>query len=530
MKKQEQYNVGIYGRLSKDDIGSGDSSSIISQRSMLEKYVKDNGWTVFDCYMDDGYSGTNYNRPEFQRMIEDIEAGNINMVIVKDLSRLGRNYLLTGQYTEIYFPDRGVRFIALNDGIDTENSDNDIAPFKNILNEMYSKDISKKVRSAVRTKKQQGEFLSNYAPFGYQKDPFNKNRLIIEESGAAVVRRIFEMCAEGHGSKIISKTLTKEGVFTPKNHRNKLLHKPTDMANNRWYPETVNHILRSRIYLGDMVQGVYECSRFKRMPHKRRSREEWIITPNTHEPIVTPEIWEQAQTLISSRKRVLRTGEVQLFAGFVKCEDCGYALAYSDSQGIPQYTCGQYRRYGREFCTCHYIRKDILAEVVLNDIRKHARLAVEDEERFFQHLLSLNGDKEERKVQALNSELDTAKTRYHDLDRIIKHLFEQSASGAITGSRFEKLSGEYEAEQSGLERRIEEIQNELDMVQQNRSDSSAWLDIIKEYADIKELDRIVLSELIDKITVGEARMENGEKIIDITIYYRFIGAVGQIAA
>lgn len=348
MKEHKQYSVGIYCRLSKDDIGSGDSSSILSQKAMLEKYVHDNGWTVSDYYVDDGYSGTNFNRPDFQRMIDDIESGNINMVVVKDLSRLGRNYLMTGQYTEVYFPDRGVRFVALNDGIDSKNSDNDIAPFKNILNEMYSKDISKKVRSAVRTKKQRGEYLSNYTPYGYMKDPDNKNRLVIEESGAEIVRRIFEMGKSGLGSKMIGNILTREGVLSPSNHRAKLCKAAARQEKNRWNCETVNSILKSRIYLGDMVQGIYDCSRFKRAPSKRKSPEEWYITPNTHEPIVDIETWEHVQTCISSRKRVTKSNEIQLFAGFLKCEDCGHALSYAFCQGIPQYTCGYYRRYGRE--------------------------------------------------------------------------------------------------------------------------------------------------------------------------------------
>jgi DNA invertase Pin-like site-specific DNA recombinase len=529
MKEQKQYSVGIYCRLSKDDIGVGDSSSIISQKHILEKYADDNGWPVYDCYIDDGYTGMNYNRPDFRRMIDDIEAGKINLIEVKDLSRLGRNYLLTGQYTDIYFPDRGVRFIALNDGIDSINADNDIAPFRNILNQMYSTDISKKVRSAIGAKKQRGEFLSSYAPYGYQKDPANKNRLIIEDRGAEVVRRMYEMCAGGQGSRVISNMLNKEGILSPICHRDKLIGHESGRI-SRWNCETVNSILRSRIYLGDMVQGVYECSRFKRTPNKRRPKEEWIITPNTHEPLVAPELWEQAQTRIDSRKRVTRTGELQLFAGFVKCEDCGSALAYSNAQGIPQYTCGRNRRFGKEGCTCHYIRKDTLVEIVLNDIRKHARLAAEDEDQFAQQLQSMHGGKEERQMQALTNELSAAKIRYSELDRIIKRLFEQLVSGTVTDSRFQKLNTEYEAEQAGLEKRIGEIQTDLETIRQNERDSSAWLGIIKEYADIRELDRILLSELIDKITVGEARMVDGEKVIDVTIYYRFIGAVGQFAA
>ena len=375
MKKHEQYNVGIYCRLSKDDITRDDngSSSIISQKSMLEKYVRDNGWPIFSYYVDDGYSGTNYNRPDFQRMIEDIEADKINMVVVKDLSRLGRNYIQTGQYTDIFFPDRGVRFVALNDGIDTQNADNDIAPFKNILNQMYSTDLSKKVRSAVRMKKQKGEYLSNYAPYGYQKDPMNKNRLVVEEVGAVVVKRMYDLCASGHGSPYIAKILNREGILSPRNHREVVCPGHSEKRKYEWTPETIHGILRSRIYKGDMVQGVYGCARFKCIPSKRKPSDEWIITPNTHEAIINDELWYYVQKSLDTRKRVQRSGEPQLFAGFIKCADCGYALAYARRFGTEYYSCGLYRRKGIERCTQHYINKQVLIEAVLGDIRKHAQ-------------------------------------------------------------------------------------------------------------------------------------------------------------
>jgi DNA invertase Pin-like site-specific DNA recombinase len=529
LKEQKRYIAGIYCRLSKDDIGEGDSSSILTQKSMLEKFINDNGWTVYDRYIDDGYSGTNFNRPDFQRMLDDIENEKINMVVVKDLSRLGRNYLMTGQYTEIYFPDRGVRFIALNDGIDTINSDNDIAPFKNILNEMYSKDISKKVRSAVQAKKQRGEFLSNYAPFGYIKDPLNKNHLIIDEGSAEVVKRIFGMCCSGLGSKLIAKRLNEEGVLSPSNYRMKLQNCGARQKSNHWHPETVVNILRNRVYLGDMVQGIYECSRFRRTPSKRKPQEEWVVTPNMHEPIVDLETWEHVQTLINSRKRVLRSNELQLFAGFLKCEDCGYALTYSRSQNIEQYSCGQYRRHGKSACSCHYIRKDTLMQVVLDDIRKYAMMVQADEEGFATQLADLGESKDSQRIQALQAQLKIAKARYSELDRLIEKLFEESAMGRMSDSRYQKLSIKYEAEQMDLEKQIQDCQSEISRIQQNQQDTSAWLALIKDYADIKELDRIVLSELIDRIIVGETKVVDGKKTVNVTIYYRFVGAIGQTA-
>ena len=526
MKKHELYNVGCYCRLSKDDIGGGDSSSIISQKSILEKYINDNGWTVYDFYIDDGYSGTNYNRPGFQRMIEDIEAGKINLVAVKDLSRLGRNYIQTGQYTDIYFPDRGVRFIALNDGIDSINSDNDFAAFRNVLNQMVSSDISKKVRSAVNDRKRKGQYLSNYAPYGYKKDAISKNHLVVEENGAVVVKRIYDLCASGHGSPYIAKILNKEGILSPRNHREIVVPGYTEKQKYEWTPETIHSILRSRIYKGDMVQGVYDCTRFKRTPSKRKPTEDWYITPNTHDPIIDGELWHYVQNCLDTRKRVQRNGEPQLFNGFVKCADCGYALACAKRYGTEYYSCGLYRRKGLERCTQHYINKKLLIEVVLDDIRRHAQMALIDAKGLAEKLAVQNGDSEENRIQALSGELETSKARFAELDRIMEQLYEDKVAEKLTDGRFSKLSGKYEAEQSLIEKKIDVLKTDIDHLSANKRDSSAWLELIRNYADIKELDRIVLGELIEKITVGETQIIDGKKHIEITIYYRFVGAVG----
>ncbi len=524
MKEQQRYVAGIYCRLSKDDDGAGDSSSILTQKSMLEKFVEDHGWTVYDRYIDDGYSGTNFNRPDFQRMIDDIEDGKINMVVVKDLSRLGRNYLLTGQYTEIYFPDRGVRFIALNDGIDTINSDNDIVPFKNILNEMYSKDISKKVRSAVRAKKLNGEYVSAFSPYGYMKDPANKNKLIIEESGAKIVRRIYEMCAGGLGTVSIAKILNKEGVLAPINHREAISQDCNKKPRKKyqWGSNAVITILRSRMYKGDLVQGTYDCARYKRRASKIKPKADWIITPNAHEPIIDEETWNYVQRCLNSRKRVMRNNELQLFAGFVKCVDC---MAYGKRYGIEYYCCGLYRRLGTEYCTHHYINKKVLTQIVLDDIRKYARLAQEEQEEFAQHMAAINNNQEDHQIQMMETELSIAEARSAELDMIIKGLYEDSVTGKITDKRFQKLSAGYEAEQADIDKKIETFKEEIDKLQRSKRDVSAWLEIIKKYADLKELDRIVLGELIEKITVGETKLVNGTKHIEITIYYRFVGAI-----
>ena len=526
MKKHELYNVGIYCRLSIDDIGNGDSSSIATQKEMLSKYVHNHGWTVADCYVDDGYSGTNFNRPGFQSMVDDIENGKINMVVVKDLSRLGRNYIQTGQYTDIFFPDRGVRFIALNDGIDSINSDNDIAPFRNILNQMYSTDISKKVMSALRAKKQQGLFLGNFAPYGYQKDPTNKNKLIVEESGAINVKRMYDLCASGHGTPYIAKVLNRENIPSPRKHRGNLNPKYMPKRQLEWTPEAVHHILRSRLYKGDMVQGTHNCSRFKRTPTKRNPPEEWYITPGTHEAIINDDLWHYVQKCMDTRKRVQRGGEPQLFSGFIKCADCGYALAYAKKKDTEYYSCGLYRRKGKDCCSQHYINKKMLVEVVLDDIRRYAKMAVEDVETLAEKLALQYGNSEGLRLQALSDELKIAKSRHTELDHIIEQLYEDKVAKRLTAGRFQKLSEKYEAEQSAIEKKIDVLITEIQSLSEKKKDTSAWVELIKEYADIQELDRIVLGELIEKVTVGETKIIDGAKHVEITIYYRIVGAVG----
>jgi len=523
MKELRSYNVGVYCRLSRDDGDSGNSSSIKTQKEMIVKYVKENGWKVFDIYVDDGYSGTNYDRPGFQRLIRDIEAGNVNMVAVKDLSRLGRNYILTGQYTDIYFPDRGVRFVALNDGIDSLNSNNDIAAFRNILNQMYAADISKKVSSAVRAKKQKGEFVSAFAPIGYQKDPANINRLVVEEKGAAIVRRIFEMARLDMGSKKICHTLNGEGILTPANHRrllNGMLPKPA-----RWSTETVISILRNRMYVGDMIQGIYECSQFRRTPPKRKPESEWFITPGTHEPLVDRETWELVQKMIDARNRPVKNKVIQLFAGFVKCEDCGHAMAYAYSQNIEQYTCGQYRHNGKNFCSCHYIRKDVLEQVVLDDIRKYSKLAKNQTDVLIHQLRQQSGDKDAILINSLTTELEKTSDRNGELDRILKRLYEDSVNGKISDEMFSKFMMDYEKEQSEVQQKISTIEQEIKETKANQKDSDSWVKLIRDYTNIKKLDRAVLGELVDKITVGEAKEVDGHKVTNVTIYYRFVGAV-----
>ena len=369
--------------------------------------------------------------------------------------------------------------------------------------------------------------MSAHPPFGYQKDPKDKNRLIVEEVGSEVVKRIFEMSRLGLGSRKISNILNDEGVPTPRNHR-KTLSGEEPKPNKRWRAEVVIGILRNQTYLGDTVQGFMEYARFGRTPPKRKPKEEWIITPNTHEPLVDVETWEFAQKLIDSRIHPTKSKEVHIFAGLLKCEDCGYTLGYStkkDKSNNAYYSCGQYRRYGRKICTNHYIRKDTLEQVVLDDIRKYSRLAKGESDKLTKQLLKQNGDKDERKLKSLAADLKKLNTRYTELDSILKRLCEDNVTGKLTDDRFNKFLTGYETEQSEVSMKVENTQQEIEQIKANKKDTDSFIELIRNYTKIMELDRTVLMELIDKIVIGQSKEIYGQKAIDITIYYRFIGAI-----
>lgn len=522
MRKQNEA-VG-YCRLSKDDdIRSGESSSISTQKEIIEKYASDNGWQIKEWYIDDGYSGTNFKRPDFQRLIDDIEEGRISLLLSKDLSRLGRDYLKTGYYTEVYFPENNVRYIAINDNIDTLNSDNDIAPFKNILNEFYSRDLSKKVKSAVRAKKQKGEFLSAFVPLGYQRDPKNKNKLIIEETGVKIVNRIFEMARAGMGSCKICNALNAEKVPTRSDHRRMLFGLESKSA--IWDANLVNGVLKNRVYLGETVQGTYDCAKFKRIPTKRKPEEEWIITPNTHEPLIDIDTWELVQNKINSRHRPIKSNVFQLFAGFVKCADCGYSLGYSNSHGSEYYSCSLHRRRGNGFCTSHYIRKDVLEQVVLYDIRKYSKLAKDKAEELAKLLCIQTDNANINKIKHFTAELSKQKNRYSELDGILKRLYEDFVIGTLSKDRFDKFFTDYESEQLTLQEKITETTQELEVLKTKQQDTTAWINLIRNYTQIEKLDRTVLSELVEKIVVSQSVKEDGKKVTDIAIHYRFIGVL-----
>lgn len=518
---QLNYSVAIYCRLSVDDGTNLESMSIASQKTMLTEYIKKQGWKLSDIYVDDGYSGVNFERPDFQRMIHDIELGRINLVIVKDLSRLGRNYIMCGQYTEIYFPEKNVRFIALNDGIDTLYSNNDIAPFKNILNDMYAKDISVKVCSSLHAKARKGEFLAPYAPYGYMKSPEDKHILIINEEVAPNIKRMFELSASGISTKKIAKIMEEDGVLTPLDYRNS--------KKNSVNGAVVRWILRNPVYAGHNIQCKKRVQSYRTKKIVPNKREDWIIVENTHKGIISQELFNEVQKALDGRLRfVKRTGEPHIFSKLFYCAECGRSMLHHDRTNHPKYySCGKYRADGIKACTSHHITYDNLCKIVLADIQKYVKLIEEDEGYAIQEILSIKCTSEEKQLVKAKKDLKQAKNRLEEMDVRIKKVYEDNLSGKIPDELFAVFISDYTNEKQTLTESVLSLEDEINTLQENRTDVSRFIKLIKKYADIKTLDRETLTALIDKIIISEDRSQQGKKNKEqtITIYYKFVGVV-----
>lgn len=541
-----QYIAGLYLRLSKDDGTDAESASIQTQKTMLTRYCRDNGISIYDYYIDDGFSGTNFNRPRFNDMLADIEANKINCVITKDLSRLGRNYLQTGMYIEVYFPEHGVRYISLNDGVDTLSSANmDITPFKNLINDMYAKDISKKIKSAIIARQKQGKYMGTKAPYGYLKDHNDHNHLIIDERYAPVVRRIFALAKEGLGISRIRRVLTADRIPRPAAvayeqgfdymDRNQYGNYLEDEENRyTWSNNSVRDILRNPVYAGHIAGQKRPKRSMKTDKRYRPGSEKYFVVENVHEPIIPPEEWELVQQLITSR-RIERKNEKydNIFSGLIKCGTCGYAMSasHANRRKRPEvidcvtYTCNNYRTYGKEACSKHTLEARDLHDSVLADIRKHAKMALENDDKFIKSIINKLNLTSQKENKAANRELKKAKSRLSELDKLFAKLYEDRVAEKITERNYERLSANYEIEQTELENRIIELEAAMRKNKLELSNAEDFVDTIKEYAEITELTAPLLNTLIDKITVNEAEVVNGEKVQTIHIYYKFVGSL-----
>ena len=533
------YNVGIYCRLSNDDERDGESVSIENQKLLLQNYVRQRGWNEVDTYIDDGYSGTNFDRPGVKRLIEDAKAKRINVILVKDLSRFGRNYIEFGQYTDYLFPSLGCRCIALNNGIDTEstNGSTDVMCFLNLFNEFYSRDTSKKVKAVKKACAENGKFMGTYPSYGYKRDPADKHHLVIDEDTAPVVRRIFEMRAAGTGFHAIAVILNEEGIPSPGvlYYQRKGQNDPR-RVNHKWADQTVKNIVRSEVYIGNMVQGKTGTLSYKSRKLINKPEEEWIRVEGTHEPIISQELWD---TVVSIDKKKVRKsssadGYRSIFTGLVYCAGCGFKMRnqverFTYKDGTPgrysSFICGNYSRSGKGACTIHTIYENVLTQLVLEDIREKARFAEYDPEQLVRQIIRLKDKEAKSRLSSCEQELKTYTARLSELERLMQNLYEDKCAGTIPQTVFQTLMHKYEAERAEKSEAIPELERKVKSYLENRTDANHWLTIIRQYTEITELDESILFELVDRIEVGETQKVGGQRICDLRVYYRYVGNV-----
>ena len=530
MKAGSTYKAALYMRLSKDDDGTSESASIMTQRKMLRSYAADKGFQVFDEYVDDGWSGTNFDRPDFKRMIADIEAKKINLVITKDLSRLGRDYITTGQYTEIYFPSKGVRYIAINDGYDSDSPYTDIAPFKNVINEMYARDTSKKIRSAFTTKMRDGAYIAAFAPYGYQKDPADKNHLVVDTQSGEIVKQIFRLAANGALPIEIARTLNAQGTPSPAVYRC-MTHEELDVnqysQRQEWTSATITKMLRNVVYLGHTAQGKTTRVSFKSHLTVSNPRDEWIVVENTHEALVDAETFDLVRRRSASRTCGKKGTFYNLFSGIAKCADCGKNMSATGTRkkGSPaNLTCGGYKLYGADECSNHFIDYNVLYEIVLTSLKEQLcisrgeRAAILDNAQ--KHPLFIVKQQDHRK------ELGSIKKRLRELEKIIGKLYEDNAAGRLNNARMNKLLPKYEQEAEALENRMDAIEMEKAAPVPLEQTSREKLDkLLCQFTDVTELTPKLLFKLIDHIEIGQGHYEKGAhgrvKHQTVKIFYRF---------
>lgn len=532
--------TALYERLSRDDEMQGESNSIVNQKRYLEEYAQAQGFKNIRHFTDDGYSGTNFKRPGFQEMIAAIEAGEIDVVCVKDLSRFGRDYLKVGFYTEIMFPEKGVRFIAINNSVDSANpTENDFTPFLNIMNEWYAKDTSNKIRAIFRSRMQDGKRCSGAIPYGYRRDPEDKNHLLIDEEAAKVVHRIYQMVIDGMGSQAIANQLTADNVLIPSAYleqsehgesRNHSYHDPC-----RWNCTAVSYILDKQEYMGHTVLGKTICENFKTKKRRKARPDELIIFENTHEPIIDAETWHLVQKLRRRTRRKLANGSYShRLSGLVYCADCGKRLSYSSpqSQHRPDgktydadssFRCPTYKSmYGE--CTMHYIKSSTLDKLVDEAVRKIARYVLRNEQAFLEQVRVLTSADQKHTQSEDKKELVNIKKRIAELDNYIKRLYEGNASGKIPDRQFEKLMAQYDSEQQELEERVKEIEVSIHEIQQESENGQQFVRLVQKYRDFTEIDQTALNEFIDKVVVHEATGgRTADRSQQIDIYFNFIG-------
>ena len=542
MASQEKYTI-LYGRLSQEDMQKtnrkDDSNSIQNQRLLLEKYAADHGFENTRFIYDDGYSGTNFNRPGWQEFLKLMDAGKVETLIVKDMSRLGREYLQVGQYTELIFPSNGIRFIAVNDGVDSlYESTNDFTPFRNIMNEFYAKDCSKKGRSVVRLKAETGARIASRPCYGYMKDPADPKRHIIPDPDSAwVVKHIFQLCVEGKGPTQIAKQLTREKIFSPVSFYYEKygveLTGESPAEPYKWSAQTVARILEDETYLGHTVNLKTTTLSYKNKKTIQRPESERLRFENTHEPLIDRQTWEIVQSIRQHKRRRANFAEQNMFSGLVYCMDCGGTMVLHRAHTMDavknNFMCSTYKKKGKDVCSAHYIRELDLYAIVLDDLRRVTHFARQNQRRFAEYIGMKMGKEAAKEISLLQKKLDAMTRRRGELSALFKRLYEDSVLGRIPEEQYRLLSQDYMAEQKAIDEELPQLTEALQNLKDSSTNIDRFLENARKYTEIPELTAEILHTFIERIEVGE-REERYSRTApqEIRIAYRDIGLIDEL--
>ena len=537
MAKQTENKVGIYLRLSQEDLREGDSVSIDNQRMILTKYVKEKGWTLVDTYVDDGWTGTDFNRPEVQRLLDDAKSGRINIIVVKDLSRFGRNYIQVGQYIDYIFPLNNIRFIALNDGVDTADRNStalEMMPIINLFNEWHASSTSKKIKAVVEANAKAGKYGCKQAAYGYIKGDDEKHTPIINPETAPVVLSIFKMRAQGISPRHIADKLNEDGILNPTDyHYSRIGKEPTIAMRHLWSGATVKNILKNRIYLGQLAQLRRTTVSHKNHKVVYKDESDWVIVENNHEPIITQELWDRVREVENSvsNGKPMKTGYVNPLCGLMFCADCGFKMQVATTwRGIKKtpdavpyrsYNCTSYRLFGKNACDSHYITERCIEKLIVDNIRLMAKLVIDDEEAARKRFLAIKNQGDAENTANSRKNLAANQKRISELQGLIQSVYEDKYLGKITETSCGVLLGKYETELKALQEEQAKLTARLDTEKQNAEDVDKFIERVKKYADVQKLTREMCLELIEYVTIDKHPSDRKAER-DIHIYYKFL--------
>ncbi len=531
MNKQSEKITALYCRLSRDDELQGDSNSIVNQKNILEKYANDNNFSNIRFFVDDGFSGTNFNRPSWNELLTLIEDNQVGTLIVKDMSRLGRDYLKVGFYTEVLFVEKNIRFIAINNNIDSANqTDSDFTPFLNLMNEFYARDTSKKIRAVMKAKGESGKPLSTIPPYGYMKSPDNPNQWIVDEEAAQVVKKIFNLCLEGYGTSQIAKLLQKEQILTPRaywvsNGRIGGYEMPDNPY--KWVPDTVSAMLAKPEYLGHTVNFKTFKKSYKSKKSYENPKENQMIFEDTHEQIIDLDTWERVQELRKNKRRPTKTGKTNMFSGIVYCADCGEKLYYCTSNHFEKrqdhFVCSTSRKKGTETCGSHFIRAVVLEQGVLAHLNYVISFVANYENQFREIMGEKHKSEMKRELAAKRKIITKSENRIKELDRLIKSIYEDKVSGVLSESRFQMLSADYENEQKELKVKIDTLTFEIEQQEEQADNLERFIAKVHKYFNLQELTPAVLNDMVKRIEVHVSEKIDGQRTQEIDIYYDLVG-------